>query len=278
MYEPKRPPQINRSTVALSKMRFFVAQVKEYIDLGDPTIDPLHIHDTLEFYLNGERKVKFLVNGKVYSVESGEMIISRRNDVHVCIFPESNTYDYHCLWIDADFSSPVFSFLRESRFSPHVTFDERKKERLRAILSELYQIQGDENKEVRKLALILDFLSEITFSDNKNEQTSNIPQQLLKVVSYVDENFKSLKGVRDIVETNFVSASTLNRQFRTYLQTTPRAYLEARKLSYALKLLKGGCSVTESCIESGFPDCSHFIVLFKKKFGATPLQYKKTNL
>ena len=144
-------------------------------------------------------------------------------------------------------------------------------------MSELYQIQGDENKEVRKLALILDFLSEITFSDNKNEQTSNIPQQLLKVVSYVDENFKSLKSVRDIVETNFVSASTLNRQFRTYLQTTPRAYLEARKLSYALKLLKGGCSVTEACIESGFPDFAYFSKIFKRTEGMRPKEYRLRN-
>ncbi|MBP3591363.1 MAG: AraC family transcriptional regulator [Clostridia bacterium] len=44
---------------------------------------------------------------------------------------------------------------------------------------------------------------------------------------------------------------------------------------YVLELLKKDASVTEACTAAGFSDCSHFIVLFKKKFGETPLKYKK---
>ena len=43
----------------------------------------------------------------------------------------------------------------------------------------------------------------------------------------------------------------------------------------ALYALRGGASVTAAATNAGFSDCSHFIVLFKKKFGQTPLEYKK---
>ncbi len=71
------------------------------------------------------------------------------------------------------------------------------------------------------------------------------------------------------------TTATLNRYFRTHLHTTPREYIEAKRFAFSLELLKNGASVTAACTEAGFTDCSHFIVLFKKKFGVTPHRYKK---
>ena len=52
--------------------------------------------------------------------------------------------------------------------------------------------------------------------------------------------------------------------------------IETKKLAHAVRLLSEGKTVSYASAESGFADCSHFIVLFKRKFGKTPLQFKRS--
>ena len=49
-----------------------------------------------------------------------------------------------------------------------------------------------------------------------------------------------------------------------------------KQLANAAKLLSEGHSVTDAAEMSGFADCSNFILLFKKAYKITPLQYKKS--
>jgi AraC-like DNA-binding protein len=55
---------------------------------------------------------------------------------------------------------------------------------------------------------------------------------------------------------------------------SPHTFLEEKKLAYAKQLLMGGASVTDACFGAGFSDNSHFISVFKRKFGETPYKYK----
>ena len=74
--------------------------------------------------------------------------------------------------------------------------------------------------------------------------------------------------------TYFVSQSTLCRMFRKHLQTTPRLYLESKRLAHSRRLLREGKSVLDACYESGFSDYSNYIRLFKRRFSVTPGQYR----
>ena len=62
--------------------------------------------------------------------------------------------------------------------------------------------------------------------------------------------------------------------FKVYLNTTPKLYIETKKLAFSRKLLKDGLSVGEASVEAGFLDVSNFIRLFKRRFGVTPREYK----
>ena len=64
------------------------------------------------------------------------------------------------------------------------------------------------------------------------------------------------------------------RLFKEHLNTTPKTYLESKRLVHSQILLKEGKSVLDACMESGFPDYSNYIRLFKRRFGVTPKQYK----
>ena len=103
----------------------------------------------------------------------------------------------------------------------------------------------------------------------------SLPVPMQNILDDIHRRLDQLHTVNEICAAHFVSPATLNRWFRKYMHLSPREYLESRKLSYAAACLSAGETVTDACSKAGFSDCSHFIALFKKKFGETPLKYKK---
>ena len=73
----------------------------------------------------------------------------------------------------------------------------------------------------------------------------------------------------------FYNPAYLGRVFKAVYGKSMKEYIRTKRMEHAMELLKSGAGVTEACTAAGFADCSHFIVLFKKKFGETPLKYKK---
>ena len=91
------------------------------------------------------------------------------------------------------------------------------------------------------------------------------------------ENASDEQDLLPRVQQHFgISRSSLWRLFRQELQSTPAAYLQQLRLENARRLLLSGGSVTDTALASGFSDCSHFIQLFKARYGLTPLQYQKS--
>jgi AraC-like DNA-binding protein len=60
------------------------------------------------------------------------------------------------------------------------------------------------------------------------------------------------------------------RIFNQLIGTPPHRYLVLCRLDQALKMLRAGRSVTESCFDSGFTNLSHFIRSFQRRFGCRP--------
>ena len=275
MYEPKYLPQLNDSINAFPGMRISIVHRNEYLHCDNPNADPLHIHNCLEIFLNVSSDVSFLVNNNLYPVVVGDAVISRPGDIHMGIFHKSAVQEHICIWIDADFSSSMFSFLHKEDFSPLFSFDEQTKKKLQSLAFSLLEVCNKEGSKLEKISYLLQILTIFEKKTPHDTTQADIPETLQNILDDIHENFSIIRSVNDILASHFVSSATLTRWFRKYLHTSPREYLESVRLSNAVLLLSNGHSVTDACMRSGFSDCSHFIVLFKKKFGKTPLQYKK---
>ena len=275
MYEPKYLPQLNEAISAFSGIRLSIVHHNEYLYCDDPDADPLHIHNCLEIFLNVSSDISFLVNNNLYLVPEGDAVISCPGDIHMGIFHKSAVQEYVCIWIDADFTSPIFSFLRKGDFSPLFSFDEQTKKKLQYLAFSLLDVCKKEGSELEKTSYLLQILTIFEKKMPHDTAQADIPETLQNILDDIHENFFEICSVNSILASHFVSSATLTRWFRKYLHTSPREYLESVRLSNAVLLLSNGHSVTDACMRSGFSDCSHFIVLFKKKFGETPLQYKK---
>jgi len=95
--------------------------------------------------------------------------------------------------------------------------------------------------------------------------------------------------IREIMETNFSfnmnleefarlsrrSLSTFHRDFKKEFKTSPSKWLTQRRLEYAKLLLETtDKTINEIVFESGFENSSHFIRIFKARYGKTPLKFR----
>jgi AraC-like DNA-binding protein len=94
----------------------------------------------------------------------------------------------------------------------------------------------------------------------------------------------------DVMETNYMynlslleyakianrSLATFKREFKSLFQTTPAKWLMEKRLDYAQLLLNTTQkNINEIMFDSGFENSSHFSRVFKERFGASPLHYRK---
>ncbi|MBQ6829869.1 MAG: helix-turn-helix transcriptional regulator [Clostridia bacterium] len=110
------------------------------------------------------------------------------------------------------------------------------------------------------------------------DRVPDLPDDVIEALRYIDEHLAEDVRTTDIATACNVSVSTLERHFKTALNATPMTVLRKKRLVASLKRLAMGDSVAEAAVNSGFSDYSHYVQLFKKQYGITPLQYKKNNL
>ena len=274
MSNPLFPVRTAEELFDASSVRYGLSFKSQYIHPDDPTLDPLHIHGCLEIFFNVSSNISFFVGNKLYPVKNGEILVSRANEVHVGIFNEAKVHEYFCLWIDADEGSSLFDFLRKDGVASLLSFDEQTSARLSKLFFKLNSYNNTAVSQLAKTACFLEIMTLINEATAAPDYRDSIPEDFQRVLDFIDENFTALKSVDDILKNTFMSAATLNRRFKEYVRLSPKKFLDSKKLSYAAKLLSDGASVTDACLASGFSDCSHFIALFKKQFGKTPLKYR----
>lgn len=274
MYQLDKIPDTIDKLNSLNGLKFFIKKDNHIFGPNDK-VTPPHIHAELEIILNVSSDISFLVNGKLYPLNNGDVIISKPNDVHVCVYNKRKVQEMFILWLDEKDHPKLFNEFYSKDFSHKVTFSTDNKAQLITLFEKLTALFLKNDKDIEKSSLLLNILTVIKNGNKKEYLNKIIPDNFQKILNYINDNFATIYSVKDILEKNYISYSTLNRFFNDYLNVSPKEYLDSIKLSNAVKLLKKDFSVSDACFNSGFTDCSRFISIFKKRFGVTPFNYKK---
>lgn len=238
-----------------------------------------HIHSFCEIYVNVTGDVSFMVENRVYPVNSGDMIITRPNEVHHCIFNRSVDHEHYCVWLSAsgeieNMMSAFFS--RRAGEGNLISMNPQDKQTLTEYLKTLC-VESDEQvkKDAESLSAFFGLLSLIEKYKERTGEAKKLPEQMEEILRYIDLHFAGSCRVEDVAEAFFISRSALCNLFKKYMNLSPSLYIDAKRFSYAKKLLETGVCVQEVCDMCGFSDCSYFISAFKRRFGITPYQYAK---
>ena len=274
MYEPRYVPDISHTLLSTDGIRFGISHFKGTRSPNDPQADPLHIHDCVEVFFHLSGKVSFLIEDHLYPVSLGNAVLTRPNEIHMCLFESSQEYEHYCLWIDAP-SIDIPNLLEIEKKEQLLAFEQKSWESLLQLLSELARDTSEKDSDLSRTAILLQILLILQKKEAPQNTEEILPKDLKAVLEDIDRNYLTISSIEELAKAHFISPATLNRRFRKYLQISPHSYMESKKLAHARACLADGIGVMDACFFSGFSDCSHFIKLFKKKFGETPLQYKK---
>ncbi|MBR4282248.1 MAG: helix-turn-helix transcriptional regulator [Clostridia bacterium] len=247
-----------------------------FAKVNDIQNDSEHIHDCYEIYINLSGDVSFLVDDETYSVERGDVIITRPNEIHKCIYHTDCVHEHYCLWFK---NVPSDANLLRALECRKLSFDdEETKERIIDCIHSYYVATKAEGLSpfgaVKSIFELFEIMSSL---DTVAQDAKNLPKSFSQIVDYITAHYtESDLTVSTICNKFYISKSTLYRRFKKHFFLSPAHYIEAKRLSLSKQLLSRGMSVQDACINSGFSDCSYFILRFKNKFNTTPYKYQQS--
>lgn len=218
-------------------------------------------------------------------------MIFRPEEVHFGRFPQRAAYQFISVFFPVNLFSEIFP-QSEELMAP---FCDQEPEKLNLLtLANPYRMQIIELAEdileimnvfgnnlqydvllFAKLIEVLDICRKCYFSQRSNPYISPIPKMVRKTMEAIDNAFPASLSLTELAKICGCSTTYLTTMFKKYTGKSIHSYLTERRLEQARSMLARGYSVTEACYQSGFSDCSRFIVMFKKKYHTTPGNYKR---
>lgn len=238
---------------------------------------PSHIHDTYEILCLVRGNVDYMVEGRLYKLTPGAIMIMRPSETHRLIVNKSTEYERYVI----NFSGSILSssLLSSSILAP---FKNRPLGEGNMYLASemgavspilLLQKMEEEcrlfNENDSFYANLYSLLSALNLSFGTREKTEENGGGN-EIITYVNENLTNELSIEKIARETHVSPSQVWRVFKELTGKSPHSYIIAKRLILFNKMVKNGMGAIKACQACGFRDYSSFYRLYKKNFGKSP--------
>ena len=237
-------------------------------------IDDHHVHQECEIYINISGDVSFMVEDRIYPISSGNVIITRPYEYHHCIYNSDAVHKHYWILFDPGGNEKFLDlfFKRKAGENNLIALSPEDGLELIGICRSMLDSEISDAEQYFNFFRMIGLLNS---GQRKKSINSKLPSELVSALDIINKNPGMPITVSQLADEVHVSINTLERYFKNNIGMTPTDYIRQKRLSLSAVLLTKGYSVRDACEMSGFPDYSHFIALFKKNFGMTPLKYKK---
>lgn len=252
---------------------------------------PVHQHDFYEIYFFISGNVEYSVEGKIYEMKKGDLLLINPLELHQPrISEEQNNYERIVLWINKDFlfslSSNDTSLSRcfDSTNPTHTNLlrlSFSAQEQLQGLLTELINEQNKENyaRDLASKAILLRILVELnrlSLSYGEKHDTENsFSPLILSVLDYINHHYCEKLSLSSIADEFFVSKYYLSHAFNSVVGTSVHRYITLKRLIHAKQMLSSGIKPTTVASNCGFSDYAGFYRAFTGEYGISPAQYSK---
>ncbi len=121
------------------------------------------------------------------------------------------------------------------------------------------------------------FMIEMTVPGQKESfRTSDLPENLLRSIRYIKENFAQPLSVDEIAREGGLSKCHFCRKFKEATEMTPMHFLSRVRIKRSKELLTKDLPVSTVAMRVGFSDLSSFNRHFRKFVGVSPTEFRKS--
>ncbi|GKU26606.1 AraC family transcriptional regulator [Clostridium folliculivorans] len=247
----------------------------------------IHHHDFYEFYFFISGDVTYLIEGKSYKLEPGNIVLINSKELHQAVInSEEAYYERIVLWINKAFLKKLsndetdLSLCFEGFNKKNVmSTDIEQQKNIRFILNKLvdlenYQGIGYELLYKAYITELMVHINNLAFNESAELSVDMKKSNLIDgIIEYINNHIEEDITVDQIAEQFYLSKFHLSREFKKYTGTTIHRYIVQKKLIEAKELILKEVPIIDVYKQCGFGDYSNFFRAFKNEYGITPKQY-----
>lgn len=261
---------------------------KEYMysyTKGNPPELQMHMHSYYEFLYFKSGDASYLVENNIYSAKSGDIFVTRPNELHTLVFHSNQQYERDFIQISKDFIAefPVL-FEPIDKYSPG-TYNQLSKNI--ALQYNLYEYFDKVRYYITHRlpesdAMIKSYMIQFLVKLNSIAKTTNTYAELQKnriddIIEYLTYNISPDITLDFLADKFFINKYHMCHTFKKKTGLTIKEFINIRKITKAKNLLCRGIDIMSLCYECGFNDYSTFYKTFKKLTGTSPKNFIKGN-
>lgn len=237
----------------------------------------LHVHDDYEIYLFLEGDSRFVIEENSYDLESGDIIIIRKNQLHRVYHNSGKRYHRIVFNILPEFFLKECPEYHEQFANPtnHIGNKiDAKTVRACGIYDAVMRIKKySDNFENKDSTIVKSIIIEMLHLINSTKSTSGTSvgnSQLKQVIEYINKNYTSDISLSDIEKKFFISKYHLCHIFPSATGLTVYQYITKKRLAYARELIRVGSTISDAAENAGFNNYSSFYRAYIAEYGVTP--------
>lgn len=246
--------------------------------------DP-HFHDCYEIYFLKEGNVSYIVEGKIYEMAPGDIILTNPRELHC---PIVGSGEYHRITLSIH-SMYLSGFITED-YNPFNSLASRPLATQNRIEASVVSANG--------LDRMIDTIGEYYHSDKpcKNamikahllillESINRIIQvdkltfahvRIHDIVHYINDNLSEKITLSSLADAFCLNKHYLSHSFHDKMGMTLTDYITSKRIQRSLGLMDTSSTLLEVAMQSGFSDYAAFYRAFHKLTGMSPIQYQNS--
>ncbi len=251
-------------------MEIYIDAKENFTEYPDAKSYPVHVQEFYEVYCFWSGDVKYYIEGNIYDLHPGDILLINKAEAHSAIIGKSEPYNRQVIHFNAEsLLGDIKSLLDILSVKPlgifnriHGTVEE--KEKWYYYIEKI--INSDENNKRIYLTVLVNELVEKLYERQQRSSDYSVDG----IIMYVNENLFEIKSLDDLCEKFYISKTHLNRRFKVMTGSTVWNYITEKRLLKAKEMLKQGINPTDICLKLGYRDYTTFYRAYKQKFKVSP--------
>ena len=257
--------------------------------LNAEEVQSFHMHEFAEILLLVKGHLLHEVNGSHHILPPGSLVFVRPYDLHRLLPVNSERTVFASLTLASSVISELMEYLGApsilNRFNtaPEAPCIHLPPEETHALMLQMERISNEqaitpENSTLMSRVLAAQLFVGYLLNPETQERAKPLPPVWLSKLREEAEHWVDLKNAPHRLHAKArCHPSHLCKSFKRYFDETPTDFLNRLRLRRAVKLLADpDLKIASAAAELGFESLSHFHRLFKRLYGLTPAQYRRS--
>lgn len=230
-------------------------------------------------YLQTEKgRGRIEIQGKTYTLNEGEGVLLAPYVSHSYV-NETDSWITLFVTISGNIESSIAQILGNRKI---IFIDREHGAKIEALISNTIKKYETPPLDAKALSVdcyrfLMFFVDGVYQDDMKNNPLYQ--KYVSPIVKEIETNYNSKLTVDELSQKVYVTPQYLSRLFRRFLGSSVYEYLTLYRITKAKELLfnSSHLEIQNIAHQVGFDDASHFIAMFKKTTGITPLEFRTLN-